>query len=279
MKTLMMVFTLMMSLAIAPMAECADSPLPQKKTSSATAAIASAKAGVSITADKATGIEFAFVKGGCFQMGDTNGDGDQDELPAHEVCVSDYFIGRYEVTQAQWQKIMGANPSSQKECGVDCPIGNVSWNDIQEFIRKLNAKSNLSYRLPTEAEWEFAARSGGKLEKWSGTSAEASLPDFAWLGVNSNYTMHKVGQKKPNGLGLHDMSGNAIEWCQDWYGEDYYSVSPKDNPKGPATGQKRVLRGGDYGREPKELRNAQRKSDDADMLDGNYGFRLARPAM
>jgi len=230
------------------------------------------------TIDPATGMEFVSVKGGCFQMGDTSGDGNPDEKPVHEVCVADYNIGKYEVTQVQWQKIMGANPSSFKACGPDCPVEHVSWNNIQEFIHKLNAKSTLNYRLPTEAEWEYAARSGGKFERWSGTSIEAVLRDFAWLDVNGNSIMHKVGQKKPNALGLHDMSGNAIEWCQDWYGEDYYSASPKDNPTGPPAGQKRVLRGGDYGRDSKELRNAQRKSDDADILDGNYGFRLVRSA-
>ena len=274
----MIVSIVVLAISFTSGALCAESAPKQKQKSSVPVATVPAKTGAVTAVDPATGIELVLVKGGCFQMGDTSGDGAPDERPVHEVCVADYYIGKFEVTQGQWQKIMGANPSSLKECGVDCPVENVSWNNIQEFILKLNSKSNLIYRLPTEAEWEYAARSGGKLEKWSGTGNEAALRDFAWMGANADYTMHKVGQKKPNGLGLYDMSGNAIEWCQDWYGEDYYSISPKDNPTGPATGQNRVLRGGDYGREPKELRNAQRKKDDADMLDGNYGFRLVRPA-
>ena len=271
----MIVSILVLAISLTSGAFCAEVAPKQKQTSSA--ATPSAKAGVATTVDPVSGMEFVLVKGGCFKMGYESGDGEPDEKPAHEVCVADYYLGKSEVTQAQWEKVMKNNPSSRPECGTDCPVENISWNMIQEFISTLNGKGALTYRLPTEAEWEYAARAGGKNEKWAGTSIEADLGAFAWLGSNSDSTMHKVGQKKPNGLGLYDMSGNAMEWCQDWYGEEYYSTSPKDNPTGPSAGQKRVLRGGDFGRDPKELRNTHRRKDEPGMTDGNYGFRLVRP--
>jgi len=222
-------------------------------------------------------IELVFVKGGCYMMGDTFGDGDENEKPAHEVCVSDFSLGKYEVTQSQWEKVMGSNPASRKECGLECPIENITWNAIQEFIRKLNKKSNAQYRLPSEAEWEYAARSGGKKEKWAGTSNEAELAEYAWYEKNSDFKMHAVGLKKPNGLGLHDMSGNAREWCEDRYDDVYYTVSPKNNPPGPASGQKRVLRGGIFADDAITLRATRRASDDVDIWDGDQGFRLLLP--
>jgi len=278
MKMHVMASTLLIALSIAVMAECAGSPLPQKQKLPVPSATAPVKAGVVKTVDPFTGMEFVFVKGGCFLMGDEIGDGNTDEKPVHEVCVADYYLGKFEVTQAQWQKVMGTNPSSRKECGPDCPVESVSWNMVQEFIAKLNSKGTSLYRLPTEAEWEYAARSGGKKEKWAGVNSVATVGEFAWLGSNSDSAMHKVGLKKSNSLGLYDMSGNAMEWCQDWYAEDYYAGSPKDNPSGPSTGQQRVVRGGDFGREANELRTTHRKKDDVDILDGTYGFRLVRSA-
>lgn len=194
--------------------------------------------------DPTTGIEMVFAKGGCYQMGDTFGDGNSDEKPVHKVCVDDFYIGRYEVTQGQWKAIMGRNLSYFKDCGDNCPVEQVSWNDIQNFINKLIQKTGKKYRLPTEAEWEYAARSRGKNEKWAGTSNESEIGDYAWYLSNSGSKTHPVGQKKPNGLGLYDMSGNVWEWCSDWYGKNYYGNSPKDNPTGPSGGQFRVLRGG-----------------------------------
>ena len=135
---------------------------------------------------------------------------------------------------------MGNNPSQFKQCGLDCPVETVSWNDAQAFIRKLNSQSGKQYRLPTEAEWEYAASSGGISETWAGTSDEASLV----LHKNSDNMTHRVGLKKANRLGIHDMSGNIWEWCQDWYNEAYYEDSPKDNPPGADIGGSRVLRGG-----------------------------------
>jgi len=129
--------------------------------------------------DPLTGMEFVGVKGGCYAMGDTFGDGNSDEKPVHRVCLSDFYVGKYEVTQGQREKVMGNNPSSFKG-GDNYPVENVSWYDVQEFISRLNRKTSMKYRLPTEAEWEYAARSGGKQEKWAGTSRESDIDDFAW---------------------------------------------------------------------------------------------------
>ncbi len=231
-----------------------------------------------------TGMEMVFVKGGCYQMGDTFGDGDSDEKPVHEVCVDDFYIGKYEVTQGQWKAIMGNNPSYFKDCGDNCPVEDVSWNDIQDFINKLNQKITPSiplnkgglrgmYRLPTEAEWEYAARSGGKSEKWAGTSNESELGDYAWYDKNSESKTHPVGQKKPNGIGLYDMSGNVWEWVNDWYDEDYYKNSPQNNPKGPNSGSLRVNRGG--GRGCDEAGDVRVSNRDNFAPQGGRGFRLA----
>ncbi len=162
-------------------------------------------------------MEFVLVKGGCFEMGDTFGDGADDEKPTYEACLKDFYLGKYEITQGQWKRVMGANPSNFKESD-DHPVETVSWNEAQEFIRRLNQMSGKNFRLPTEGEWEYAARSGGKREKWAGTSNETELQDYAWFGSNSGSRTHPVGQKRPNGLGLYDMSGNVSDWVGDWYG-------------------------------------------------------------
>ncbi|MBF0327821.1 MAG: SUMF1/EgtB/PvdO family nonheme iron enzyme [Nitrospirae bacterium] len=219
--------------------------------------------------------EFVFVRGGCFQMGDTFGDGDNDEKPAHEVCVDDFHIGKYEVTQGQWKAVMGVNPSYFKNCGDSCPIEQVSWNDTQEFIRKLNEKSgDDNYRLPTEAEWEYAARSGGRPEKYSGGS---DIESVAWYSYNSGNKTYPVGIKLPNGLGIYDMTGNVLEWCQDWYSENYYSESLRNNPTGPSTGQSRILRGGSWGFNARTSRTTFRHWH---LPTYGYfvGFRLAKPS-
>jgi len=227
--------------------------------------------------DQATGMEFVLVKGGCYQMGDVFGDGDMDEKPVHEVCVSDFYLGKYEVTQGQWQKVMNDNPSGFKECGPDCPVDFVSWEMVQEFIDKLNSMGKNKYRLPTEAEWEYAARSGGKNEKWAGTSDESILGDYAWYGANSQGKTHKVGQKKPNGLGLYDMTGNVREWCQDWYTPEYYGKSPKDRPAGPDSSDVRTLRGGDWERNAMKVRAVVRNGNEPTLQTILYGFRLLMP--
>jgi len=221
--------------------------------------------------------DMVFVKGGCFGMGDTFGNGSSDEQPLHEVCVDDFHIGKYEVTQGQWWEIMRNNPSYFKTCGDDCPVERVSWNDVQEYIRLLNLKTAKRYRLPTEAEWEYAARSGGKKEKWAGTSIESELGDYAWYARNSVGSTHPVGQKKPNGLGLYDMTGNVSEFVQDWYHNGYYNDSPRNKPTGPSFGSNRVIRGGSWYNYPKVIQSAYRYKDLPHSRDFYYGFRLVMP--
>jgi formylglycine-generating enzyme required for sulfatase activity len=220
--------------------------------------------------DQATGMEFVRVTGGCFQMGDNFGDGDNDEKPVHEACVSDFAIGKYEVTQGQYKRIMGSNPSHLSSCGDNCPVENVSWNDSQDFIRKLNSQSGRNYRLPTEAEWEYAARSGGKQEKYSGGD---NVDAVAWYSGNSGSKTHAVGQKQANGLGIYDMSGNVWEWVNDWKGN--YTSGRQQDPQGPSTGSDRVFRGGGWGNGARGVRVAFRSGNSPDFRLYNLGFRLA----
>ena len=188
------------------------------------------------------------VEGGTFIMGATSEQGKSgfmkgpysDEKPAHQVTLSSFFIGRYEVTQEEWEAVMGSNPSKHK--GAKLPVENVSWDDCQKFIGGLNALTGRDFRLPTEAEWEFAAR-GGLLSKGYKYAGGDDLETIAWLFGNSDGETHEVGAKKPNELGLYDMSGNVREWCQDWKAK--YSPSAQTNPHGPSSGYERVLRGGD----------------------------------
>ena len=167
-------------------------------------------------------------------------DADSDEK-AHQVTLSSYYIGETEVTQELWQTVMGSNPSYFK--GFHRPVEEVSWEDCQEFIRRLNQKTGRNFRLPTEAEWEYAAR-GGRKSNGSKYVGGSSMDDVAWYDGNSNSQTHDVGQKRPNELGLYDMAGNVWEWCQDWYGD--YSSSAQTNPKGPSSGSGRVDRGGGW---------------------------------
>ncbi|MBI4843838.1 MAG: SUMF1/EgtB/PvdO family nonheme iron enzyme [Nitrospirae bacterium] len=212
--------------------------------------------------------DMVYVKGGCYQMGDTFGDGSGDEKPVHEVCVDDFYIGKYEVTQGQWRDVMGNNPSEFSGCGDDCPVENVSWNGIREFIRKLGG----NYRLPTEAEWEYAARSGGKKEKYASGD---NVDSVAWYGSNSGNNTHQVGRKAANGLGIYDMSGNVWEWVQDWYGESYYQNSPRNNPQGPSSGQLRVRRGGSWFTNALSARGLRLYLNPG-LGGSDLGFRLAR---
>jgi sulfatase modifying factor 1 len=223
-------------------------------------------------------VEMTLIKGSCYKMGDTFGEGAGDERPVHEVCVKDFYIGTYLVTQMQWTGTMGTNPSREPLCGMTCPVENVSWNEVQEFIRKLNQRTGKAYRLPTEAEWEYAARSGGRNEKWAGTSSENELADYAWYYSNSGFKTHPVGSKKPNRLGLYDMTGNVWEWMSDWYDEKYYSRSPKDEPRGAETGGAHSLRGGYWGDLPSFVRVTRRIGLAPSARGGGYGFRLALTA-
>ena len=198
-----------------------------------------------------------YVQGGSFMMG-TNpekNDGDKgkdDAKPRHKVTVSSFYICKYEVTQALWKAVMRNNPSKFK--GDDLPVEQVSWDDCQQFIRKLNALTGCEYRLPTEAEWEFAARGGnsGQGYKYSGSN---NIGDVAWYGQeyvgflsyidgNSGDKTHPVGSKSPNELGLFDMTGNVCEWCSDWYGA--YNSNLQSNPTGPKKGTHRILRCGSW---------------------------------
>jgi sulfatase modifying factor 1 len=240
--------------------------------------------GIDITdhVESYTGMEFKFVKGDCFSMGDIFGDGDNDEKPVREICLDDYYIGKYEVRQNEWEKLMDDNPSSYK--GSFFPAEGISWNAAQQFIFQLNLKGNLKhYRLPTEAEWEFAARSGGKREKYSGFNDENDATKYAWYDVNSGFNIHPTGLKSQNGLGIHDMGGNVSEWCQDLYEADYYRYSSRiqtRNPQGPDQGEYRVLRGGDWTRPLRDLRTTNRsRSKPADRISTGNGFRLVIPAI
>lgn len=238
-----------------------ESPAPVKKASRG-------------LTDPTIGMEFVQVPGGCFRMGDTFGGGDSDEKPVHEACVSDFVIGTYEVTQGQYKRIMGSNPSHFSSCGDDCPVEKVSWNDAQDFIRKLNSRSGRSYRLPTEAEWEYAARSGGREEKYSGGD---NVDAVAWYSGNSGSKTHQVGQKQANGLGIYDMSGNVGEWVSDWYGG--YSSGRQQDPTGPSTGSFRVFRGGGGRGGPGFVRAADRRRAGPGGRGSGPGFRLVLPSV
>ena len=170
---------------------------------------------------------------------------------------------------------MGTNPSEFKGC-ADCPIESISWNDIQEFLEKINSLfQGLNYRLLTEAEWEYAAR-GGKLSQGYVYAGSNHVDEVGWYRKNSSSTTQPVGQKKANELGLYDMSGNVWEWCSDWYSNEYYKNSPEMNPQGPKSGIRRVVRGGSWYSYPASLRVSNRDDDHPDRGNGIIGFRLAR---
>ena len=170
-------------------------------------------------------------------------DADSDESPVHSITLSDYYIGETEVTQEFWQAVMGSNPSYFSG-NPQRPVEYVSWNDCREFIVKLNDLTGKNFRLPTEAEWEYAAR-GGKESQGYKYSGSNTIGNVAWYYNNSNSTTHDVKTKSPNELGIYDMSGNVWEWCEDWYGD--YSSGSQKNPTGPSSGSSRVLRGGSWG--------------------------------
>lgn len=236
--------------------------------------------------EKGPVIELVLVKGGCYQMGDVFNEPNKEienETPVHEVCVKDFYLGKYEVTQDQWQKVMGDNPSENKECGKNCPVDSVSWDMAQDFIAKLNAMTKKKYRLPAEAEWEYAARSGGKDEKWPGVAAGGDVKKYAWFKENSEDKIHPVGLKKANGLGLYDMAGNVREWCQDWYDKEFYAKSLndkslKDNPVASDTAELRIQRGGGYPDGLGYARTTARRHNTPDFINAHSGLRLALPA-
>jgi formylglycine-generating enzyme len=223
---------------------------------------------------KNDGFELIQIKGGTFKMGCTSEQGSdclEDQIPAHTVKLSDFYLAKYEVTQAQWRAIMGNNPSNNAKCD-ECPVEQVSWDDIQLFLRKLNLKTGKKYRLPTEAEWEFAAR-GGMLSKNYKYAGSNNRSEVAWWSENASNQTHPKGAKKANELGLFDMNGNVWEWCQDWYAG--YAANDQTDPKGPAKGKERVGRGGSWTDDIRGLNVSFRGFSEAKYKDPYLGFRLA----
>ncbi|MBP9993392.1 MAG: SUMF1/EgtB/PvdO family nonheme iron enzyme, partial [bacterium] len=216
--------------------------------------------------------EMVAVKGGTFTMGATSEQGSDaydSEKPTHSVTLGDYYIGKFEVTQELWEAVMGSNPSYFK--GSKLPVESVSWNDCQTFIRKLNSLTGVNFRLPTEAEWEYAARGGSRSRgyKYSGSN---SISDVAWYDDNSGSKIHTVGTKSPNELGIYDMSGNVWEWCQDWKGS--YSSGSQNNPTGALLGSDRVYRGGGWRNGARNCRVSHRYCDAPSSRYYGLGFRL-----
>ena len=241
------------------------------------------------------------VSGGSFDLG--SNDGADDRKPAHTVKLKDFMMSAYEVTQMQWFEIMDANPASSYRC-PDCPMNNVSWTEIQTFIEKLNANTGRHFRLPTEAEWEYAARGGEKEhltrlnteprggvneflisdrtvsrreqelpgKKYSGRSAGPQ--SIAWYVANSSDHVHPVGRKQPNELGIYDMCGNVEEWCADFYATTYGGKQPVENPKGPASGKSHVVRGGSFTSQANEVIVTRRAAYLTDTKAVSLGFRL-----
>jgi formylglycine-generating enzyme required for sulfatase activity len=190
------------------------------------------------------------------------------ERPVHEVAITaDFWMGTFPVKQRQWQEVMGSNPSDLRDAGPDAPVNMVTWEDVQSFSAKVNARQNRwTVRLPTEAEWEYAARAGTTGETY------APLNDIAWYGENGSHTTHPVGQKLPNAFGLFDMLGNVWQWCQDWFGP--YSKAPVIDPKGPPTGDRRVTRGGCFYCDAIHERAARRNRDLEEHRSRSVGFRI-----
>jgi len=212
-----------------------------------------------------------YIPAGSFRMGaDVRG----DAWPPHTVRLSNFLMGQTEVTQKQWVSLMGINPSRFNNCGADCPVENVSWDDVQTFIFKLNQKTGKGYRLPSEAEWEYAARAGTTSE-WSFGNFESSVGNYAWYEGNSGGSTHTVKQKMPNAFGLFDIHGNVWEWTQDCY-RAYYDGAPVDgSPRTANCDGRRVMRGGSWGLFPSMLRSAYR-SWSYTLRSEYVGFRLAR---
>ncbi|MFC1726559.1 formylglycine-generating enzyme family protein [candidate division KSB1 bacterium] len=226
-------------------------------------------------------IEMIYIPEGTFIMGSNNAD---DEKPPHEVSLDDYFIGKYLVTQKEWVAVMGSNPS--ENVGDDLPVENVSWIDAQEFCRKLSDKTGKKYRLPTDAEWEYACRAGSTTVFHFGNDT-LKLGEYAWYRGNSGDKTHPVGKKKPNAWGLYDMAGNVWEWCEDWWDPEYYSRSEYKNPintkkyywENPRTKEKsalRVARSGHFRNSPKGLESAHRHCTGPMEKSNSIGFRLVR---
>ena len=218
--------------------------------------------------------EMVRVEGGTFRMGATSEQGSDvwdNEKPVHSVTLSGYYIGKTEVTQALWKAVMGINPSRFK--GDYLPVENVSWDDCQEFIHKLNALTGQHFRLPTEAEWEFACRGGNNSRGYYKYSGSNYIDIVAWYDGNSGKKTHSVATKSPNELGIYDMSGNVYEWCNDWYGN--YTSYSQSNPIGPHSGSIRVSRGGCWLNSGRGCRSSIRYNNYPTYRYSPLGLRLA----
>ncbi|MBU1261311.1 MAG: SUMF1/EgtB/PvdO family nonheme iron enzyme [Planctomycetes bacterium] len=218
-----------------------------------------------------TGMVMVRVAGGTFQMGDTFGAGIENEQPVHPVNLTDFYIAKYPVTQAQWTCLMPENPSRSQ--GDRLPVEQVNWEDIQAFIKKINAAhaGRYEFLLPSEAQWEYAARSGGKEELYAGGN---DIDKLAWYENNSEGRIQPVGGRAPNGLDLYDMSGNVWEWCRDTYREDAYKLHTGDNPVNTQKGSDRVIRGGGWNVDAWSARCSRRFSYPVGFFGPSLGFRL-----
>lgn len=222
-----------------------------------------------------TAMEFVLVPAGSFTMGSDEYTGDGDESPVHTVRISQpFYLGRHEVTQAQWTQLMKTNPS--KFHGPTLPVESISWNDCQKFLAAFAQQTGRKISLPTEAQWEYACRAGTSTP-WSFSAKADGAPDYAWMAENATGTTHPVGQKKPNAWGLYDMHGNVWEWCADWYAKHAYADAAKVDPAGPNAGESRVLRGGAWSDQPDGFRSAIRNCNGPDGANHGIGFRCALP--
>ncbi|WP_052444335.1 SUMF1/EgtB/PvdO family nonheme iron enzyme [Flammeovirga sp. OC4] len=230
--------------------------------------------------DKAQGVSFdmVFVKGGTFKMGDKKGDllldnGVNPSIPVHEVSIDGFFVGKHEVTQSLWEAVMGKNPSELKM--GNHPVEMVSWNDCQEFLKKLNTLTGENYRLLTEAEWEYVTRGGKKMANTD--AASQNIPMRAWISSNTDDHQHQeVGTRAANELGIYDLQGNVWEWVNDWYSETSYKQSTHSNPQGIQNGTTKVYRGGSFMSEALFCRPAYRNFDKPDVKMNFLGLRIAR---
>ncbi len=219
--------------------------------------------------------ELVRVEGGSFAPGnitDKEVEGDSKKNPNRTLNLDSFSIGKYPVTQRLWVEVMENNPSSNK--GEDLPVENVNWKDVQIFIEKFNRLTGKKYRLPTEAEWEFAAKGGNMTEgfKYSGSN---KAEDVAWFNHNSKGKTNPIGTKNPNELGIFDMSGNVWEWCNDWYDEFYFQICESNNPTGPSHGTYKVARGGGWHGMADDCMVSRRDFSNPDYRDEALGFRLA----
>lgn len=224
--------------------------------------------------------DMVLIPSGSFLMG--SNDGEDDERPIHNVLLNSFCLNKYEVTQRQWVELMETRPWQGSEYvkeGDNIPVVNVSWYDVKGFIRKLNRVSGRKFRLPTEAEWEYASRAGST-SRFSYGSLKLRLSQYAWYYDNAfkkeEMFAHEVGTLKPNKWGLYDMMGNVYEWCWDWYKRNYYNKSPVQHPKGPKHSPYKVVRGGDWARTDYFIRVSSRRYYHPHYKDVNVGFRLAK---